>query len=65
MPIKEESFRIGCGRYIQGPDYIERVGEEVLRLADSIKSSEAYLADTDRNNAKNIRGLPLATLFRY
>jgi glycerol dehydrogenase-like iron-containing ADH family enzyme len=32
MPIREESFRIGCGRYIQGAGYIKRVGEEVLRL---------------------------------
>ena len=32
MPIKEESFRIGCGRYVQGAGYIERIGEEVKRL---------------------------------
>ena len=32
MPVKEESFRIGCGRYIQGTGYIKRVGEEVRRL---------------------------------
>ena len=32
MPVREESFRIGCGRYIQGAGYIKRVGEEVLRL---------------------------------
>lgn len=31
MPIKEESFRIGCGRYIEGAGYIGRIGEEVLR----------------------------------
>ena len=35
MPIKEESFRIGCGRYIQGAEYIEKVGGEVLRLGTS------------------------------
>ena len=35
MPIKEESFRIGCGRYIQGPGYIEKVGNEVLRVGTS------------------------------
>lgn len=35
MPIKEESFRIGCGRYIQGAGYIERIGDEVLRLGTS------------------------------
>ena len=32
MAIKEESFRIGCGRYLQGPGYIERAGEEVRRV---------------------------------
>lgn len=31
MPIREESFRIGCGRYIQGKGYIEKAGDEVLR----------------------------------
>lgn len=35
MPIKEESFRIGCGRYMQGAGYIEKVGEEVARLGTS------------------------------
>lgn len=32
MPIREESFRIGCGRYIQGVGYISKIAEEVLRL---------------------------------
>ncbi len=35
MPIKEESFRIGCGRYLQGKGYISRIGEEVVRIASS------------------------------
>jgi len=35
MPIREESFRIGCGRYIQGQNYISRCGDEVKRLATS------------------------------
>ena len=35
MPIKEESFRIGCGRYLQGPEYTKRIGDEVLRLGSS------------------------------
>lgn len=35
MPIKEESFRIGCGRYVQGAGYIERTGDEVVRLGTS------------------------------
>jgi len=32
MPIREESFRIGCGRYIQGNGYLSRCGEEILRI---------------------------------
>ena len=32
MPVREESFRIGCGRYIQGKGYISKCGDEVLRL---------------------------------
>ena len=32
MPIHEESFRIGCGRYIQGSGYISKIAEEVLIL---------------------------------
>ena len=35
MPIKEESFRIGCGRYLQGLGYTERIGDEILRLGSS------------------------------
>lgn len=31
MAIHEESFRIGCGRYIQGKGYIARLGGEVKR----------------------------------
>lgn len=32
MPIKEKSFRIGCGRYLQERGIIVSIGEEVLRL---------------------------------
>lgn len=32
MPIREESFRIGCGRYLQGPGKLADCGAEVLRL---------------------------------
>ena len=35
MPIKEESFRIGAGRYLQGAGYIDRLGEEVNRFGAS------------------------------
>lgn len=32
MPIKESSFRIGCGRYLQEAGIINKLGDEVLRL---------------------------------
>lgn len=32
MPVRETSFRIGCGRYLQEPDIIAKLGEEVLRI---------------------------------
>lgn len=32
MPVHEESFRIGCGRYLQGKGYLCRCGEEIARL---------------------------------
>lgn len=35
MPIHEESFRIGCGRYIQGAGYISRCADEIMRLGTS------------------------------
>ena len=35
MPIREESFRIGCGRYIQGRGYISKAGDEVRKLGNS------------------------------
>lgn len=35
MPIKEESFRIGSGRYIQGKGYLAKTGDEILRVGTS------------------------------
>ena len=32
MPVKEQSFRIGCGRYISGTDALKNCGEEIVRL---------------------------------
>ena len=32
MPIKEQSFRIGCGRYLQGAGILKKCGDEVMRL---------------------------------
>ena len=32
MPIKESSFRIGCGRYIQEENLLSRAGGEIRRL---------------------------------
>lgn len=56
MPIKEESFRIGCGRYIQGAGYIEKVGDEVLRLGTSplIIGGKTALSITKSNIEKSV-----------
>ena len=35
MPIYEESFRIGCGRYQQVQNYINKAGDEILRYGTS------------------------------
>ena len=35
MPIKEKSFRIGCGRYLQEEGILKSCGSEVLRLGKS------------------------------
>ena len=35
MPIREPSFRMGCGRYLQGENIVEKCGEEVLRLGSA------------------------------
>ncbi len=32
MPIREKSFRIGCGRYLQEAGILQNLGSEVLRL---------------------------------
>jgi len=35
MPIKEKSFRIGCGRYLQEPGILNTCGAEVRRLGSA------------------------------
>lgn len=35
MPIRETSFRIGCGRYRQAPGILATLGEEVRRLGNA------------------------------
>lgn len=35
MPVREKSFRIGCGRYVQEPGILKSCGEEILRLGNS------------------------------
>jgi len=35
MPIKENSFRIGCGRYLQKPHLLNECGKEILRFGNS------------------------------
>ena len=59
MPIKEESFRIGCGRYIEGAGYIEKIGEEVKRVGSSplIVGGETALSFTREKIEKSVTGI--------
>ena len=36
MPKKDGSFRIGCGRYLQGENFIQKSGCEFLRFSDRV-----------------------------
>ncbi|MBO5060482.1 MAG: iron-containing alcohol dehydrogenase [Clostridia bacterium] len=59
MPIREESFRIGCGRYIQGAGYISRCADEVLRLgtAPMIVGDDTTLGITREKIEKSVSGV--------
>lgn len=35
MPIREESFRIGCGRYLQKPNLLKECGSEITRVGQA------------------------------
>ena len=50
MPIREKSFRIGCGRYLQERGIITAIGEEVLRLgtAPLIVGGKTALSITEK-----------------
>ena len=58
MPIKEESFRIGSGRYIQGRGYLAKTGDELLRLGTSplIIGGKTALEITQAKIADSIAG---------
>ena len=63
MPIREESFRIGCGRYIQGAGYIQKIADEVERLGryPMLIGDDTTLALTQQKieNSLSARGLAL------
>ncbi len=56
MPIKEKSFRIGCGRYLQERGIISSLGEEVLRLgtAPLIVGGKTALSITQSKVEKSV-----------
>lgn len=58
MPIREESFRIGCGRYVQGRGYIQKTGDEILKLGKSalIVGGKTALGITKEQLEKSIAG---------
>ncbi len=59
MPIREESFRIGCGRYIQGKGYIARCREELDRVghAPMIIGDDTTLALTREKLEASLAGV--------
>ena len=59
MPVREESFRIGCGRYIQGKGYISKCGEEIIRHGTSpmIIGDDTTLGLTQEKLTKSIAPL--------
>ena len=59
MPIYEESFRIGCGRYLQGKGYIARCREELARVgtAPMIIGDDTTLALTHDKLAAALEGV--------
>lgn len=57
MPIKEASFRIGCGRYVQDKGILSAISEEILRLgkAPLIVGGKTALALTHDTIEKSIK----------
>lgn len=58
MPIKEESFRIGSGRYIQGKGYLAKTADEILRIgtAPLIIGGKTALAVAQAQIEKSVSG---------
>ncbi len=56
MAIKEKSFRIGCGRYLQEKGIIQTLGSEVLRLGKSalVLGGETALSVADEAIEKSL-----------
>lgn len=59
MPIKEESFRIGCGRYLQKAGGLSLLGEEVSRFGSSalVVGGATALGITKNRIEKSLEGL--------
>ncbi len=64
MAIKEPSFRLGCGRYLQSPGAIGLIGEEALRLGRSafIIGGKTALGLTSESIEKALRSSGLSFL---
>lgn len=65
MPIREESFRIGCGRYVQGKGYIRKCAEEVQRVghAPILIGDDTTLALTREALTATLAGAGLSYCF--
>jgi glycerol dehydrogenase len=65
MPIKEQSFRIGCGRYLQGAGIINSIGDEILRVghAPLIVGGKTALSITREKIEKSVS--PVCPSYRF
>ena len=70
MPIREESFRIGCGRYLQRAGLLKECGGEIASLgkAPLIVGGKTALELTRETIEKSVRkrkiNIPMNTPYR-
>ncbi len=59
MPIREESFRIGCGRYLQQKGVVSKLGEEIKRIGSAplIVGGKTALTITREKIEKSVSAL--------
>ena len=64
--IKENSFRIGCGRYLQGSGMIASVADEIIRLGcrkPFVMGGKTALSLTRAQIEKSLSAAELSAIF--